>query len=330
MRLQTSAARRAPVSALALLALLSPGVGAQCAGQTYALNAPSAAACAPCAPGATFVSQTASCAPSPGENQGPVDTAFYLSGSQAEGVAALTVQAGGAPLFVPDNRGRAGAALSLSGGATFATPPFAAAPGFLRGAADAGATAAALVQCSPASLPAGAQGAVLEWGAADAAGAATKLGLLVAPGGDTRMYLASPTGQGPVAGAALAVVAGSGASAEVDGVGTSASVQSPLNLAWFTNGSLIVTDYSTHRTRMITNVAPGQGVVVNFLGTGVNTPNLNGPLATATINNPIGVAVDPVSGDVFVAEFNSPRIRRVTGVGTPNGLGVATATGATT
>ena len=65
MRLQTSAARRAPVSALALLALLSPGVGAQCAGQTYALNAPSAAACAPCAPGATFVSQTASCAPSP-------------------------------------------------------------------------------------------------------------------------------------------------------------------------------------------------------------------------------------------------------------------------
>ena len=47
------------------------------------------AACSPCPAGSTFVSSALGCAPSATLTAGPADTAFYLSGSSAEGVAAL-------------------------------------------------------------------------------------------------------------------------------------------------------------------------------------------------------------------------------------------------
>jgi hypothetical protein len=49
-----------------------------------------AAACSPCAPGSTFVSAERGCAPSAALAPGPTDASFYLSGAQAEGVAAFS------------------------------------------------------------------------------------------------------------------------------------------------------------------------------------------------------------------------------------------------
>ena len=69
-----------------LLALSAPRLAAAlCSGSTYSYGS---GACSSCAAGASFVSAAAGCSPSATLTAGPVDTAFYLSGSQAEGVAA--------------------------------------------------------------------------------------------------------------------------------------------------------------------------------------------------------------------------------------------------
>ena len=68
-------------------------------------------ACAPCAPGTSFISAALGCAPS----RGPADTAFFLSGAQAEGVSAFALT-GAAPTFATDYRGLASGALTLVSG----------------------------------------------------------------------------------------------------------------------------------------------------------------------------------------------------------------------
>ena len=91
-----------------------------CPAGTYSFGS---SQCASCPAGAALVSATAGCAPSPEMTAGPADTAFYLSGTQAEGVSAFhaTVTALYANLtgsFAPANAApglRFGAALWLSG-----------------------------------------------------------------------------------------------------------------------------------------------------------------------------------------------------------------------
>ena len=100
---------------------------AQCSGSTYSYGS---GACASCPAGATFVSAAAGCTPPAADGPGPTDTAFYLSGSAAEGVAAFTLT-GPAPTFVADNRGRADAAMSLAAGSYLASAAFGSSPATL-------------------------------------------------------------------------------------------------------------------------------------------------------------------------------------------------------
>ena len=291
------------------LACVAPLARAQCTGSTYSyLASPAPASCAPCVSGASFVSAAAGCTPPPADGPGPTDTAFYLSGSSAEGVSAFAAT-GPAPTFVADNRGRAGGAISLGAGtylaSTSASPALAAA---LPAAEAAGATLAALVRCSAPGLPSSAQGAVLEWGSADAAGAGTKLGLLVAPGGDTRMYADVLTGKGSYG----VTLAGSGAAGGADGVGTNATLNAPFYLAFDSDGNLLAADFSGQKVRRIAM----DGTTTTVAGRGV-AGGADGPSSSATFSNPIGMAQDPISGDIFVIEYTAGatpgRIRRVFG-----------------
>ena len=89
---------------------LAGTVVAVCSGGTYSYGS---AGCAPCGPNAIFVSATDGCAPS----IGPTDTAFFWSGSQAEGFAAFPsagpAVAAGEMTFVTDHSGAPSGAIKL-------------------------------------------------------------------------------------------------------------------------------------------------------------------------------------------------------------------------
>ena len=84
---------------------------ASCVANTYSYGG----GCASCAANATFLSASAGCSP-PTQ---PTDTAFYLSGSAAEGVAAFLLVTGAAPTFVADHLGAAAGALALGLGGIY-------------------------------------------------------------------------------------------------------------------------------------------------------------------------------------------------------------------
>ena len=95
---------------LLLLLLACRASATTCAAGSYSY---SSGICAACPSGASFVAATGLCAPA----AAPSDTAFYLSGSQAEGVAAFP----GAPVasFTTGVFGEANSALSFASGASY-------------------------------------------------------------------------------------------------------------------------------------------------------------------------------------------------------------------
>jgi len=151
-----------PFSSASFLLLLAaaPAALAQsssqlCGGATYFSY--SSASCAPCSSSASSSSQ-AGCAP---PLYGPADAAFYLSGAQDEGSAALGSQSATTPAYTLGPFGRAGGATVLS----------AAAPSLLQApsapaALPTGTAAWTLSAHLKCAAPAGRAG-VIEWGAVD-------------------------------------------------------------------------------------------------------------------------------------------------------------------
>jgi sugar lactone lactonase YvrE len=94
------------------------------------------------------------------------------------------------------------------------------------------------------------------------------------------------------------------------GAATSASLAYPYGVAVDAAGNLLIADYGNQRirqvdgtTRIITTVA-GKGTY-GFSGDG-------GPATDASLNNPLGVAVDG-AGNLLIADTYNQRIRRVDG-----------------
>ncbi|MFZ0499500.1 MAG: SMP-30/gluconolactonase/LRE family protein, partial [Steroidobacteraceae bacterium] len=108
---------------------------------------------------------------------------------------------------------------------------------------------------------------------------------------------------------AVTVFAGSpsGAIGSSDGIGTAASFSAPNGIAIDSSGNLWVTDSANNEIREITT--PGASVSTPY-GNGTAGKN-NADGNSATFNTPTAIAVDPSSGNLFVADTKNNEIREI-------------------
>lgn len=107
----------------------------------------------------------------------------------------------------------------------------------------------------------------------------------------------------------ITTLAGNGTQGYTDALGTSATFNQPIDVAVDTQGSLYIADSATNRIR---KVYPS-GMVITFAGNGIATW-ADGTGTAASFNTPSGIAIDS-SGNVFAAEKNNQRIRKITPTG---------------
>lgn len=110
-------------------------------------------------------------------------------------------------------------------------------------------------------------------------------------------------------GGLVSTFAGGVSSGAVDGQGTSATFSSPQGAAVDSAGNIYIADSGNNKVRKIT---PG-GLVSTLAGSGTAT-FADGQGVAASFSNPFGMAVD-LAGNVYVADRNNHRIRKITSGG---------------
>ncbi|TZF86288.1 hypothetical protein FW774_04360 (plasmid) [Pedobacter sp. BS3] len=113
--------------------------------------------------------------------------------------------------------------------------------------------------------------------------------------------------------------AGTGTTGLLNGSNTSARFDSPEGVAVDASGNMYIADKNNHVIRKITS----SGTVSTFAGTGV-AGYADGPGSSARFNNPWKVAVD-ASGNVYVADRDNYKIRKITPAGIVSTLAGSTA-----
>jgi sugar lactone lactonase YvrE len=108
----------------------------------------------------------------------------------------------------------------------------------------------------------------------------------------------------------VSTYAGTGVASSVDAYRTSATFNSPIDVALDTDGNLFVADASNNKIRKI-NATTGQ--VTKYAGTG-GPSSLDGNAISATFNKPTGVRVDS-TGNVYVSDMFGCKIRKITPAG---------------
>ncbi|MBZ5677067.1 MAG: hypothetical protein LAP61_22720 [Acidobacteriia bacterium] len=92
------------------------------------------------------------------------------------------------------------------------------------------------------------------------------------------------------------------------GPATSASLNDPVAVFVDTGGNLYIADYTNGRIRKVT---AGNGVITTVAGDGsFRYSGDGGPATTASLNGPLGVAVDG-TGNLYIADWDNNRIRKV-------------------
>lgn len=118
------------------------------------------------------------------------------------------------------------------------------------------------------------------------------------------IWKVSPTG-------VATLLAGSpGISGAVDGSGNAARFNDPSGIAVDRLGNVYVSEFQNHTLRKISP----DGRVTTLAGLAGVSGSADGIGATARFNAPLGVALDD-AGNLFVADANSPTIRKVTPAG---------------
>jgi uncharacterized protein YjiK len=135
----------------------------------------------------------------------------------------------------------------------------------------------------------------------------------------------------------ITTVAGTGAQSFAGDTGqaTAAKLSLPYGVAVDASGNLYIADSSNNRIRLVT---ASSGVITTFAGTGTactTSPTsgcVDGGAATlGKLYAPRGVALD-ASGNLYIADYSSNRVREVSGgiISTVAGSGVSCTTSATT
>ena len=125
--------------------------------------------------------------------------------------------------------------------------------------------------------------------------------LYVADSGNSKIRKITPAG-------VVSTLAGS-TPGSVDGVGTIAQFNSPTGVATDAAGNVYVADLNNNKIRKITPA----GVVTTLAGSGIYG-FANGTGMVAQFNYPLGVATD-AAGNVYVADSNNNKIRKITPMG---------------
>ena len=120
----------------------------------------------------------------------------------------------------------------------------------------------------------------------------------------------------------VSTLAGSGARGSADGFGTAASFGYPRGVAVDSGGNVYVADYTGHKIRKITPA----GVVTTLAGSGAQGA-VDGTGTAASFSWPQGLAVDN-SGNVYVADSENYKIRKITPAGVVTTLAGSGAEGA--
>jgi hypothetical protein len=130
----------------------------------------------------------------------------------------------------------------------------------------------------------------------------------------------------------ITTVAGTGVAGFLGdgGAATAAELNYPTGVALDGAGNLYIADQNNHRIRMVTAAT---SVITTVAGNGTaGVAGDGGPATSAQVNTPQGVAVDTV-GNVYIADTNNHRLRKVTAstgvISTFAGTGTAGYTGET-
>lgn len=94
------------------------------------------------------------------------------------------------------------------------------------------------------------------------------------------------------------------------GAANSAQIVSAASFAFDKAGNMYIADYWNHRVRMVNKVT---GVISTYAGGGTGLLGDGGPATSATLINPSGLAFDN-SGNLYIADWASERIRKVDGI----------------
>jgi sugar lactone lactonase YvrE len=115
-------------------------------------------------------------------------------------------------------------------------------------------------------------------------------------------------------GGIASTIAGNGTQGFADGLPANAMFDSPSGIAVDGDGNIFVADKNNHRIRKIT-----PGGMVSTLAGGGTAAYADGLGTKALFNSPTGIATD-AAGNVYVADTNNHRIRKITPDGTVSTL----------
>ncbi len=117
----------------------------------------------------------------------------------------------------------------------------------------------------------------------------------------------------------VSTLAGSSTRGSTDGTGTAAQFNSPIGITVDTSGNVYVVDQDNNNIRKITPV----GVVTTLAGLAGTNGNTDGTGSAARFERPERAAVD-ASGNVYVADRQNHRIRKITSAGVVSTLAGST------